>query len=297
MEKHLQGCEACRAELASLRLTVSLLRAVPAVKPPRSFFLPASEAVKQKQVQRRRLSYSYLRAASAAATVLLVLVVSGDAFLRLQPLGSPGVTSEVRLTATETASQILAVPMAGAVSAPADRGNDAAAMVESVSASPTTTGAGELAESGRALEAAPTSAILEPHDAEPAARPSFTFARPAAPPLPHTPDAQPEPASQTTGVEQPVTLQAEPTTSPPNTVAPPTPALVMVSTAVVPTPQPSLEPVAHKADEPPLATPSGWAGLVRTLRPSIPWLERILASTAGLLLVAMLWLRGRMNAL
>jgi hypothetical protein len=55
--------------------------------------------------------------------------------------------------------------------------------------------------------------------------------------------------------------------------------------------------VAHKGDEPAADTPAGWSGLVRTLRPSIPWLERILASTIGLLLVAMLWLRSRMNAL
>ena len=296
MEKHLQGCETCRAELASLRHTVSLLRAVPAVRPPRSFFLPASEAVKQKQVRRRRLSYGYLRAASAVATVLLVLVVSGDAFLRLQPLGSPAIMSEVNLTATETAPHSLAVPMAGAVRTEAGQGDDVAAMVESVSASPTMAGAGELPDAAPALEAAPTTAVLEQHDAEPAANPSLTFARPAAPPASHTPDAQPEPASPTAAVGQPITPQPEPTTTPPSTLALPTPTAVVMSTAVAPTPQPDLQPVAYKTDEPPPATPSGWAGLAGTLRPSIPWLERILASTVGLLLVAMVWLRGRMNA-
>lgn len=80
--RHIQECAECRADLQSLRQTVALMRAMPAVKPPRTFFIPASEGVRQRQVQRNRLAYGYLQFATAVATVLLVLVVSGDALLR-----------------------------------------------------------------------------------------------------------------------------------------------------------------------------------------------------------------------
>ncbi|MBC7233364.1 MAG: zf-HC2 domain-containing protein [Chloroflexi bacterium] len=82
VEKHLEQCAACRRDLASLQQTVALLRAAPMVKPPRSFLLPASERARQRQWQRTRLAYGYLRVATAMATVLLVLVISGDALLR-----------------------------------------------------------------------------------------------------------------------------------------------------------------------------------------------------------------------
>ncbi|MGQ9492522.1 MAG: zf-HC2 domain-containing protein [Anaerolineae bacterium] len=82
VERHLEKCTACRRDLASLQQIVDLLRVTPAIKPPRSFFIPASERARSRQLQRTRLAYGYMRVATAMATVLLVLVVSGDALLR-----------------------------------------------------------------------------------------------------------------------------------------------------------------------------------------------------------------------
>lgn len=42
LQRHLRGCELCQQELAELRQTVALLRALPQPKLPRSFALPAA---------------------------------------------------------------------------------------------------------------------------------------------------------------------------------------------------------------------------------------------------------------
>ncbi|MBC7261627.1 MAG: zf-HC2 domain-containing protein, partial [Chloroflexi bacterium] len=127
VQKHLERCAACRQDLASLQQTVALLRATPTIKPPRSFFIPASEKVRQKQLQRTRLVYGYLRAATAMTTVLLVLILSGDALLRFAPVtparptlpaAVPAAkTFAVEPTPTEQARALPAPPTAVALSA------------------------------------------------------------------------------------------------------------------------------------------------------------------------------------
>lgn len=83
VEKHLVQCADCRAELESLRQTVSLLHSAPTLKLPRSFLLPASE-MRPVRVVRARVGYGYLQAATVVATLLLVLAASGDALLSYQ---------------------------------------------------------------------------------------------------------------------------------------------------------------------------------------------------------------------
>lgn len=124
VERHLQECTDCRAELASLRQTVELLHQVPAVRLPRSFLLPVGEAVRPRRARAPRLSYVYLQAATATAAVLLVLVVSGDVLLRYEarhsamtalraPLATPKVMAAPTVLETPGAQVgILAVPPA-----------------------------------------------------------------------------------------------------------------------------------------------------------------------------------------
>ena len=129
LERHLQQCKDCREELASLRQTVELVQALPSVKLPRSFLLHAGEAAAQQRVQRARLGYSFLQAATAAATALLILVVSGDALLRYRPIQSVGARRAPQALAAPTA--FAAEPTAGVRSiAPASPLEGVAAEVE-----------------------------------------------------------------------------------------------------------------------------------------------------------------------
>lgn len=73
VEGHIEGCDACRHELESLRATVDLLHRVSTVSPPRSFTI--AEVVPK----RRAVAFGALRAATAVAVVLLAFVFMGDA--------------------------------------------------------------------------------------------------------------------------------------------------------------------------------------------------------------------------
>lgn len=73
VQRHLSGCEACGAELESLRATVGLLRSLPELAVPRSFRLtaiPESRPVRAAPVYSRPL----MAAASVAAALLIALV-------------------------------------------------------------------------------------------------------------------------------------------------------------------------------------------------------------------------------
>lgn len=81
VERHLERCEACRRDVATLRQTVSLLRGVPRLSVPRSFALPRSVQTEQARYRRWDTAFGALRSATLVASVLLVLLVSGDALL------------------------------------------------------------------------------------------------------------------------------------------------------------------------------------------------------------------------
>lgn len=79
VERHIEGCDACRQELESLRETVGLLQRVEMVPSPRSF------TVAQPEPARRPASvfaFAALRAATAFAVVMLVFFSLGYAFDR-----------------------------------------------------------------------------------------------------------------------------------------------------------------------------------------------------------------------
>lgn len=90
-EEHLAVCAACRAERDQLQRTVHMVRALPQVRPPRSFQLPATlpdrSAAPARLPRRRALvppwswpSPRTLRALSGVAAALMVVLFAADFF-------------------------------------------------------------------------------------------------------------------------------------------------------------------------------------------------------------------------
>ena len=78
LEAHLDSCQACRQELAELRVTVEALGSLPMAEVPRSFALAAAPVAEVRpRPTARRLEFG-LRLATASAAFALALVVIGD---------------------------------------------------------------------------------------------------------------------------------------------------------------------------------------------------------------------------
>jgi len=313
VQKHLEECAACRADLEALRHTVALLRAVPAVKPPRSFLLPAREVIQQRQAQRRRLAYVYMQAATAVATVLLVLVVSGDAVLRYLPISPAARISEIRPAATAVLMEPGAVletegapaPVPAPQESPAEplgagETIEITAVPQQSPEAPTTEAPVESLDATAAEQTKTTQIVVEKPVGELKAMPSETFASSAAPPAPPTLAAEARPVGPSPTAEAmaaaaptvtplpaptdtPVPPTATPLSVPTNTPVPPTATSLPTSTAVpsMPTELPSPPPA------------SGLWAFWKALRPFLPWIELTLALTVALLLALTLWLRRR----
>jgi hypothetical protein len=303
VEQHLQSCAECRADLQSLRQTVSLLRAVPSLKSPRSFLLPASEGVMQRQAHRRRLAYGSLRLATSFATVLLILAVSGDAVLRLQVL--PGSVAAPAVKVAAHATEVLeAAPMMAVESSDSSRAEDALSGTQPlVGAAPDTATPQVVLEADVADTPAPEAAAHE-KTTSPATLPSLTFARPAAPPEPPTPaelsvaeEITPTWAATPAAQPTPGVTEAQAALVPTEEQAAlaPTEAPLPTRTAVPPTAAPSLPPPAVEAHAPKVEPRFGLNALLEAVQPTLPRIEVILASTVGVLLVAMLWLRSKLG--
>jgi len=84
LEAHLQSCEACAAEIKAFRRSVSALRSLEVVEPPRGLVRRISEAVAQAveqpepeiiRVRPRRFSWQVVGSLAAAATLLIAFTL------------------------------------------------------------------------------------------------------------------------------------------------------------------------------------------------------------------------------
>lgn len=89
LEAHLAACPQCREELASLQATVTVLRALPPVPVPSSFYVYQERARARmplfnlRALLRPGWAGAGLRFATAMVTMLFVLVLSADIFTNL----------------------------------------------------------------------------------------------------------------------------------------------------------------------------------------------------------------------
>jgi hypothetical protein len=297
VQRHLEKCQACQADLDSLRQTVALLRSAPALRPPRSFFIPSAEGVRQQQVRRRRLSYGYLQAATAVATVMLVLVVSGDALLRLQaPVPAASMPTSHEVTAAYESQEVRAAAPPAPAAAPSEAVKSMEVTAQPAVA-PTEQAAAELSEAGQALETETAEGAQDQGTGESLALPSRTFGQPAAPPSPPTIQAAVELVTPSETATAMATAVATPTPEATPTALPPTATPVPTHAPVPPTATPSAGPAIGELDQ--ASSPPPRAGVfvfLEAVRPFLPWAEIVLASVVAVLLVAIWWLRRRLWA-
>jgi hypothetical protein len=85
VEAHLSTCQACRADLRTLRWTKGLLRQTPAIRVPRSFVVREADVVAARRPVRGRVPLFAAQWATAAVALLFVLVLGADLLT-----GAPG---------------------------------------------------------------------------------------------------------------------------------------------------------------------------------------------------------------
>ena len=111
-ERHLASCADCRAQLEATRSMVVALRAMPAVKAPRSFVLPREMA---KQPKRSFLSlYPALRLATIVAAMAFVVLFAGDLLINQ----SAGAGAPQSIPAAAPAPVVMQAPAASRAAAP-----------------------------------------------------------------------------------------------------------------------------------------------------------------------------------
>ena len=196
VERHLAECADCRAELESLRLTVSLLRDLPEIQSSRSFAIPESQPLPQvgtRWYENIRVSVPF--AAPVAAAVVVGLVAIGVVGTLIQ---TEWAVNEERSTTDESASVVQLPAAAPAAPAPAP-----AAAARSAPVAPTVA---PVPPAAPAAPKPPPTAIPVAAVAAPAAQ--VAPAQPAAAPV--TTPATLESAAELSGrAPKPVLSEAE----------------------------------------------------------------------------------------
>ena len=114
VKAHLPGCDDCRRYLEELRATVSLVRALPPVTPPRSFALAQAPA---HRVEPPLFAWAAPLATATAAGLFALLVLGEVAGLVGAPTGAPPPQA---LTAEAPADEALSLEAPGAPEATAE---------------------------------------------------------------------------------------------------------------------------------------------------------------------------------
>lgn len=204
IEAHLAACEACRRELAGLRQTVALVRALPRVPVPRAFTLSQAQVGLERPVGRPRWVGVALAGAAAVTTVVLVFVAA---------------TVLLRRSDRQPAYELARMPApAAATAAPAERPGEATRAREVAPAAapapqeaaaekaPAATAARALTPAGPVATAPLSSAAPRPLAAvAPTQPPAATSARPTATAAPTRLEA---PAMPSATAEKPAALAA-----------------------------------------------------------------------------------------
>jgi len=194
LEARLAAEPALRAALTELRLTVRALRALPMVKPPRSFTLTPAQVGGVRAAQRRGPLFPILRLATGVSALALVLVLAGalgSGFLAAsvrQDTTAGGAAEVAQVTPTQADEE-----MAAPAEAPAPTETPAAEMDAM-----TGTGEGSAGADEGTLEAAEET-------------PQFSLLAPEAAPLTPTPTGVGERTQPPTAEPSPKILEPTPT--------------------------------------------------------------------------------------
>ncbi|MCH8206271.1 MAG: zf-HC2 domain-containing protein [Chloroflexi bacterium] len=119
VEAHLAGCEPCRSDLESLRTTVSLLRALPELRVPRSFALHEAPA---RVTPTSRLLWGTRLATAAAGSLVAALLIGNAVGVFVQSgrvSGLDGAAPEVAAAKVAPQAQAPSTPAALPSPAPA----------------------------------------------------------------------------------------------------------------------------------------------------------------------------------
>lgn len=290
VERHLHDCTDCQAELRDLKQTVALLHALPAARLPRSFLLPVS-AAPARRMQTRWVGYGFLRAATAVASVLLVLVVSGDALLRLQSTRLAALPPAGRGGGPNMAAEATAQPMlaAGAPSPSVELAPEVMPTAPSDASAARSTEAVALGAppgpSASAPGQSPTGLVDSTASAQ--AAPGGEAPGGAVPP-PQAEASAEAPTPQAKSLKDQTVVATSTAPAPDSTPVP----QATVGAATVPDAELTGEGAPERSDLP-VEPSGGWEALAGRLSPYLQWLERGLAATVALLLGAMLWQRRR----
>lgn len=278
LEAHLRDCASCSQELASLKLTVTLLNRVPAVPVPRSFTISIPETVRRPVLSP---AFFYLRNATAVmAAVFVVLMAGGYALEAWQPVyttGAPAYRGAEEQIALQQ-DQGKPTDKAQFGLAPTE---DTQQPVYSNATTPVPAPEPTMAAAAAPLAAAPMATRQESGDAVRSAPPEAVPQPAAAPAPPGSGAATAEPPTQA-GAAEPASKTVAP--SPEQPLAAATPASRAAAGQAMDTGQTGSAPVASYP--------------VRESRTGESWLWMAQLAVGGLLALLMactsaIWLRDR----